>query len=379
MPNAPGLVRQPTAALAILLTAISRAEPDGGPLDARLSEEAAAFSEWDELLRLARRHHVSPLLCEALNRAGWPGVPDFARAELQARFSANLKRNFLLARQAMDALRSLSDAGVPVLAYRGVFMAESVYGRVSSREVVDIDLLIDAADERAARAVLESLKFKRAGKFLQQQIFRKQSLNIEIDLHWHLAPGFFPVHYDFRALWERAVTAQLGGLEYRTPAREDLLLMLCIQLAKDCWERQQRLVQLQKVCDIAEVLLRTPGMDWAALRRRALGQGLSRVLDFGLILATGLLQAPLPPGTAAEVESDGAAWSLARAACAMPFLAETAKPPEENSLLDARLRARQLIFYLRLRERQRDKWLYPAQALASMARQWIMGLGRKPA
>lgn len=382
MPGTADLIRQPTAALAFLLVALGRAEPgsEGTSLgDTGLCDRAAALSDWDELLRLAERHHVSPLLCQALDRAGWPAVPASARATLQARFAANLKRNFRLARHAMDVLRALTEADIPVLAYKGVFLAASVYGHLSSREVNDIDLLIDPDDESRARAVLESLNYEPVGKLDQQQIFREPTLNIEIDLHWQLAPGYFPVQYDFRGLLDRSMAAQLGGMGYRTPAREDLLLLLCIQLAKDCWERQQRLVQLQKVCDIAEVALRTPGLDWAAMEERAASQGLSRVLDFSLTLAIALRCAPLPPGLAARVEGDRAARALARQVCAMPALAETSVPPDGNSLLDVRLRARQLAFYLRLRERQRDRWLYPAHVVMSLARQAATTVLRQPA
>jgi hypothetical protein len=377
LPCTSDIIRHPTAALAFLLAAIGKVEPDG--TDTGLCQLATGLSDWDELLGLADRHHVSPLLYQALSRAGWPAVPASARAILQARFAANLKRNFRLARHAMDALRALTDADIPVLAHKGVFMAASVYGHLSSREVHDIDLLIDPDDESGACAVLESLNFAPVGKLDQQQVFRAHDLQIEIDLHWQLAPGFFPVKYDFRALRDRSVTAQLGGMTFLTPSREDLLLMLCIQLAKDCWERRQRLVQLQKVCDIAEVVLRTPNLDWAALQGRAAEQGLSRVLDFALALATALLYVPLPPGLAARVEGDSAARSLAREVCAMPALAETTVPPEGNSLLDVRLRARQLVFYLRLRERPRDQWLYPLHVLSSLSRQLATAALRKRA
>jgi len=378
LPCTPDIIRHPTAALAFLLAAIGKAEPDGST-DTGLSQLATGLSDWDELLGLADRHHVSPLLYQALNRVGWPAVPASARAILQARFAANLKRNFRLARHAMDALRALTDVDISVLAYKGVFMAASVYGQLSSREVHDIDLLIDPDDESPACVVLESLKFVPVGKLDQQQVFRKQDVQIEIDLHWQLAPGFFPVKYDFQGLWDRSVALQLGGMTFRTPSREDLLFMLCIQLAKDCWERQQRLVQLQKVSDIAEVVGRTPGLDWVALQARAASQGLSRVLNFSLALATALLRVPLPPGMAARVEGDAAAWSLARQVCAMPALAETTVPPEGNSLLDVRLRARQLAFYLQLRERPRDKWLYPVHVLTSLTRQLFRAVLRKPA
>jgi hypothetical protein len=93
---------------------------------------------------------------------------------------------------------------------------------------------------------------------------------------------------------------------------------------------------------------------------------LTRTLHFALALASSLLGVRLPDPVAARVAADAVAWSLARQVSSLPELTETTVPPERNSLLDVRLRLRQLIFYLRLRERLRDKWFYPISVIRAL-------------
>ena len=372
-PGRYAILCEPPGGLALLLTAIGNA--GRGDKQTEIHRLAAGTTDWAYLERLAIRHHVTPLLYLGFNRAAWPLVPAPVQALLKTRFAANLQRNFRLARHAVVVLKSFNVAGIQVMPYKGIFMAQSIYGHLASREVNDIDLLIDARDVERAREVLVQAGFAPTEKLDQEQIFRQQALHLEIDLHWQVSPGFFPVGFDFQALWGRSVTTRLGGVDYREPGREDLLLLLCIQLAKDCWERRQLLIQLQKVCDIAEVIHRTPGLDWRALRGRAAQQGLARVLDFSLALAADLLGAPLPADLCAQIANDRTTLALARQVSALPELAETTLPPERNALLDIRLRLRQLAFYLRLRERQRDKWHYLGRLLRALP----AALGRQAA
>ncbi len=364
MINRSQILSAPPAALVLLLHAISPTQQNSCAAEFRALVDG--LQDWNKVLQLAARHHVSPLLYQALNRAHWEGVPQGVQARLKTHFAANLKRNFRLAQHATRLLSAFNTARVRVVPYKGVFIAESVYGHLSSREVSDIDLLIDAGDLPAAREILLGIKFEPVEKLDQQEIFRQAAAQIDVDLHWQISPGFFPVVYDFQQLWRRSSTAQLGGVEYRTLPPEDLLLLLSIQLAKDCWERRQRLVQLQKVCDLAAVIAYSPDLEWDTLQQRTASQGLTRILHFSLALASGLLGVPLPEVIAARVAADGMALSLARQVSVLPELAETTLPPERNSLLDVRLRLRQLVFYLRLRERLRDKWLYPVSVIRAL-------------
>jgi len=361
------LPRELPPELALLLSAIRHCA--GGSNQKEIPFLNTQSLDWARLQQLAARHRVSPMLYLGLRQSVWSMVPEEIQVRLKSRFVMNLKRNFRLTHHATRVVEAFNKGGIHVIPYKGVFLAESFYGQLSRRETNDIDLLIAPKDAAVSDKLLKLLGFLPTEKLDQQQIYRDPVSQIEIDLHWQLTPAYFPVDYDFEQLWGRTIPEKLGSTPYRTLANEDLLLFLCIQVAKDSWERQQRLEQLQKVCDIAEVISKTPDMDWKTIRQSVTQQGLSRVVNFALALASGLLNISLPDFVSAEVARDRTGISLARQACALPSLAETRPAPAHNSLADIPLRLRQLHFYLQLREQQRHKWQYVARMIGAMT--WL--------
>lgn len=328
---------------------------------------AGRSPDWNLLRDLAARHHVMPLLVAGLKRAAWPAVPEEQKTVLIHAYSRNLKRNLRLAHHAAGVVRAFGEQGIRILPWKGVFLAQSVYGQLSSRELNDIDLLIGRADVPRGGQLLASMGFRPVETLDQEQVFRDLARQVEIDLHWQLTPVYFPVRFEFEELWQRSVPAELAGIAYRGLSAEDLLLVLCIQLAKDSWERLQRLEQLQKVCDIAFLVQRAPGLDWPSIGAAASARGLSRVLHLSLLLGVRLLGCKLPEPIAAAAWRDRRALSLARQVSSVQSLAATAPAPGRNSLLDLRLRLRQQLFYFRLRERQADKWRYLGRVLGALA------------
>ena len=76
-----------------------------------------------------------------LKRLDFAGVPDSARAELACIFAVNALRNDLLAGELAGVLGLLGDAGVPVVALKGIALAESLYSDLALRTCADIDIL----------------------------------------------------------------------------------------------------------------------------------------------------------------------------------------------------------------------------------------------
>ena len=83
------------------------------------------------------------------------------------------------------------------------------------------------------------------------------------------------------------------------------MLVLCIHGGKHAWER------LAWICDVAELVRRTPDLDWTAVSTEAERLRAGRILRLGLRLADELLDAPLPPHVADLVRSDRTLGTLA--------------------------------------------------------------------
>ena len=128
---------------------------------------------------------------------------------------------------------------------------------------------------------------------------------VAVELHWRIAGAVSDFGLDYARLWSRLGVVALGGRLVPVLEPVDLLLVLCIHGAKHAWER------LAWICDVAELVRRTPELDWTALVAEAEELKAGRIVGLGLLLADELLDAPLPAHVAALVRSDRALAPLA--------------------------------------------------------------------
>ena len=323
----------------------------------RLGWLAERGLDWDLLLSMAAKHRVLPLLRRGLHAACPEALPSSIRDKLEQRLAKSSRVNRTLTDELLRLLPLFDAEAIPFLPYKGCVLAVSVYGDAGMRQTWDIDLLIDAAYLGKTRALLLSQGYSPTKVFDRAQNFVHPERNIEIDLHWALTPLHFTLEPDFPGYWARRETVLLDGFQVPSLAGEDLLQILCLQVAKDCWERRQHIEYLAKVADIAAVLSARTDLDWAAITEQSRRAGLRRVLHFGLLLAVQLLEADLPAAVRADVDADVRAGALVRQVCRQLFgESDRAVAKPQGAPLDIPFRLRQLRFYLGLRERPRD-WL----------------------
>src|SRR5262249_2407753 len=108
-----------------LLLARGRLTPDE---QFRTRELLSSPINWPQVLEQVYAHGVYPLVYSNLRELGFSGVPDAIRTELKRAHLANTVRNQLLSQELAHLLRQLSDAGIPTIPLKGVFLAESFYG-----------------------------------------------------------------------------------------------------------------------------------------------------------------------------------------------------------------------------------------------------------
>jgi len=125
-----------------------------------------------------------------------------------------------------------------------------------------------------------------------------QPMQINVDLHWAIALREFSLEIDMDGLWRRARTISFQGCPTLAMCPEDQLLVLCINGAKDCWSR------LDRVCDLAMLLKTTSSLDWDLILASADQARTRRIILLGLALANGVLGAPLPADVVDEIERD---------------------------------------------------------------------------
>ncbi len=314
---------------------------------------------WDEVTQLAIQHGMLPLLFWHLDRVDVSSVPRAAHDQLRSYFYANKLHNRRLNDRLLNLLYEFDAHGIKAIPFKGPTLAVAAYGDLALRQFGDLDILVPERDCGAAMHVLLSLGFrlKSTAIHVEDEIARLSRCaysfihdadDISVDLHWGITAAMeypdraFALPLDAIQVWERLDAIPHAGTQVSGFAPEDLLLILCIHGSKHCWER------LGWLCDIAHFMHAYLEMSWGRIRERASRLGCRRMLDLGLLLAHSICHVKLPESVLHQVRTERVVRSLAGVAQRGWFA-----DGEKEMGLVARSR-----FYLRMRERWRDKLQY---------------------
>lgn len=312
--------------------------------------------DWDYLIRTALSHGVMPLLYWSLNATCPEAVPNGRLAQLCDYFRINARRNLCLTRELLKLLNLLEAHGIPVIPYKGPVLAISAYGKLEFRQFWDLDILIHKRDIFSTKNLLISQGYQLKLELNWEYHFVHKDSRVKVDLHWGITQKERPFPLDFERLWSRLEPIYLAGTKVLNLQPEDLLLMLCVQVTKDCWQWQEQLVKLAKICDIAELIRVHQGMDWNRIMAQASRLGSERILFLGLLLARDLLGTALPEEILQRMQAHPVVKALALAVCERLFLADyrSGVPDRLPKYLDIEKN----LFYFRVRERLQDKVPY---------------------
>jgi hypothetical protein len=296
-----------------LLLAASSADPGGSALDRirRLLEQPA---EWEMALRLAENHGTSSLLYQRLLPLA-DMVPSSTLASLRRRYEGNVYKSLFLVRELIRIVDRLEGLGIDAVPYKGVVMSEVYYGDMALRQSGDMDLFVRKRDVGRIKSALRDLEYTTRlvipDEVLEdyiaagyEWIFDSPAGPNLLELQWALQPRFYAVDFDMEGLFDRAVKVTLAGRVVKTPAPEDLLLVLSVHAAKHVWGR------LIWLCDIAQILKRE-NLDWDRVRARTREIGIERILRVTLLLANRFLGTAIPAAIESAVLADRAALGLA--------------------------------------------------------------------
>lgn len=254
--------------------------------------------DWQEVVKTAGEHGLTPLLYRNLKAVGWPGVPDAIAEDLYLTFIANSVR----ARKDIDHViwcsGYLEQNGVPVIPFKGLTAALQSYGDPALRPSSDVDLLVRPCDYDKASRLLEQQGFEERKRYDWEVTLVSEERDLTLDLHNAVSGRHFPVQLDFDELNGRRVAWSLEKGEILAPSAEDSILIASIQISKVYPARQ---IKLKSLCDIEATIVSTPELNWVGLLGTAKRYGCLRILLVALALANDLLETTLPDWVLAEV------------------------------------------------------------------------------
>lgn len=306
---------------------------------------------WQRLFELADKHGVQPLLHQALTGLNH-AVPEDERLKLQQAFQTNLHKSLLLSRELIRIVDHLAALGLDAMPYKGLALAEVLYGDIALRQSGDIDLMIRRRDVPDIRDAVRELGYTPhfALSAPQERSYLKSGYEYAFDgeagpnlleLQWAILPRFYAVDFTMEDLFQRAVTLTVAGHPMRTPSREDLFLILSVHAAKHVWGR------LVWLCDIAE-LMNASNLDWKWIGARARDLGMVRILRVTILAAKSLLRATIPEVAEQSLPADAEAASLTEE-IQRYIVSDSAHNTESTAYFR---------LMMRLRERRTDRWRF---------------------
>ena len=269
---------------------------------------------WQRLFALAHQHGTQPLLHKELAGPEF-AVPPEELQSLERSCQANLHRALLHARELIRIIEHLSARGIEVMPYKGLALAEALYGDIALRQSGDIDLLIHPQDLRGIREAVGEIGYTPHQPLseTEERAYLKSGYECAFDsaagrnlleVQWAIQPRFYAVDLAMEGLFQRAVEVTIAGHPMKTPSPEDLLLVLSVHAAKHVWNR------LLWLCDIAR-LMSLPRLDWSWIKMQTKDLGITRILRVTMLTANRLLRAAIPNAANDDLPEDEVTLALA--------------------------------------------------------------------
>lgn len=269
-----------------------------------------AAESWPGILEVARLHGVSPLLHRALQSKGHlAGVPPAIRACLEEDRRINALANLRNYGEFKRIAAGLSRHGIPVMALKGLHLAELVYRDISLRPMGDLDILVPREQVGDALDVLRRMEYGfdadtrgNAARLFDTKCnvgLNHRHLPVWLEVHWSL--GEPPNRYvaAIGNIWRRAAPGSLGDAAVALMPTEFVLLHVCAHLSCN----HGFAFSLRALCDIAEIVRRN-SLDWDIVVEQGRLYSWQRGVAAALRLANDHLAARVPPRVLAGLGAD---------------------------------------------------------------------------
>lgn len=259
--------------------------------------------DWESILRRADDEGVLPLLYWNLKE--WPReVPQDVLARLKVSYLRNLARNSQISRELEPLLKAVKDSGVRAVLTKGLRLASTVYPDLGLRPFWDVDFLVDSADWRRLRRILDRLGFVECSQemtgggipardrdWTYSPYFQRGGLILEF--HFNVLGLHFPLGPEPMAAIA-ATPMAVGGTEASVLSPEHELCHLCLHAQQHSY---QKLIWL---ADIGELASR-PGIDWSVVLDACRSLKIRASVQHGLRLADELWPGSVPPRVLLEL------------------------------------------------------------------------------
>ena len=306
----------------------------------------------DYLLRYTISHRLLPLVHHRLVEEFRDDIPTAVATSLQAVALQTTQFNLLATSELLRIVRIFAVHGIDLLPWKGPVLALRLYGNVALRPFGDLDILVRPADVLRAGRLLQTIGYaplvevkphqeRSFVRYEHDRAYLQQGGGLHLELHWRFFDRYIAFNLDESAIWNGVRTLELGGDSMRLLGAEEELLILALHGAKHVWRSSGWLFDIHRLIECEEI-------DWQRLEQLAERTGTVRVLSLALSLSGELFGTDPPDTVRRRISDDRMVRLLAGEVRSGPLYRTRDDYAVED---DPR-------FYLRSRERRRDRLYY---------------------
>lgn len=267
----------------------------------RMDDLVLQVQDWDYFCTLIIERGMAPLFYKKIpllkNKTLLP-ASNFQL--LQQTYFHTLSRSTLMYNAFAEIAKVLSDNYIPVIALKGIYLSEKLYGDVGLRQMSDIDLLIKPEDADKCHEIFAGLGYKSQEEELTEfekklEIVHFDPLvknGISVELHLKLHRDNEKYKLDTSSLWSNAKLVSINSQLVYTLDLYDTLIHLCVHV-----DRHAKIggVQFTGFNDIVNLLdVYNGSLDWDQLSKYCKQYNAEREVYKYLILLNKYMGACVP-------------------------------------------------------------------------------------
>jgi len=258
--------------------------------------------DWDKFVSMSTRHKVLPLIFQNLTLICKDSFPENLKIRLENTYIfENAVQNFSMIEQLFFILELLKKNEITAVPFKGPVLAQNVFGDVTLRRYLDLDIFISKKDAVKAVDVLMQKGFmpekgtlpggKGKKAYLEKLVaisLVHPKMHLSIDLQWDISNRFSNMPIVLEDVETRIEQVVLNKKNVPNLPPEELLCYFCLHGTKHRW------LILDLVCCVSELIRVRKNINWGYTLEYANRIHCRRVLLLGLFLARDLLGVNLP-------------------------------------------------------------------------------------
>lgn len=233
---------------------------------------------WERLFCISFSNSVNSIVYFNLTRLSSDclQIPDRVHNLFSVTHTSNLNQKLTKRQHALEIVDTCKKAGYEVMAVKGLAHDLTIYEQPWMVYSSDVDLIV--------RAELASLN-----QDLRQHLYevsRRSGIKLDYMQHHDVSMNS-TIPIDWKIVWSQSYKIEIEGRELSLMCPEDMLITACISV---CRKR----FNLKQLCDVAEIIGRTNGLDWERIVAKTSSYKCSSMVYLGLVAATQFLGTAIP-------------------------------------------------------------------------------------